>query len=497
MEKDRFTTSVKSVMRTRENQTTVNKSLVLVVLCFSILLTCHAAYAEWQVSQFGITWVFDKDYSVGRFANGDYWVVGPVTITAIDPPSIELDGRIVNGSMINPSPRLGREQGYDSAMYGRYAVAGDYNAALNAARPDGNDLSESNSLALGPGSSLVSTISTPLTSGATQLQSAAILTVLDGPAPEGSFRPAYCGEDKTIRHNKSQLNYSLLACLPPVANTPDLSTVERSFERPWLDHIPDWLGRSHHPADNMPDYGREIATTIGVGALMLHLDFTDQQKEVLLIRYVQLGIDFYGIVQDGGRSNWVNNGGHAGGRKWPILFAGLVLDDPNMTDIGQRSGDYLYSEGCGPGNEPPDYVHFGEDDQTFYVTAEDVEMTHSSEWRPDSRDAERIPYESEDIGLPEWGIRHATDPYRSNKFWQTAYRRVSSPAWGGFVLAAQIMGAKELWNHDALFDYKDRYMKVEVKLRETSRFVENMWDAYRANYGTAWPMDAAGDDRDQ
>ena len=38
-----------------------------------------------SVSQYGITWTFDKPARVGQFINGDYYVVGPVTVTVIDP----------------------------------------------------------------------------------------------------------------------------------------------------------------------------------------------------------------------------------------------------------------------------------------------------------------------------------------------------------------------------------------------------------------------------
>ncbi|MBN2593269.1 MAG: hypothetical protein JXA81_07160 [Sedimentisphaerales bacterium] len=454
-------------------------------LIIAALITCFAlplcAARQSQISQFGITWTFDKDYTVGQFANGDYWVVGPVTIVRIHPVSVELNGRTMNGSMINPSPRNGQRQGYDSAAYGRYARPGDFDPSLNVARPNNEQLSTSNPLVLQPNSSLVSTESTLLVNDSTQLKAAAVLTVLDAPAKEGSFRPPYSGTDKTVRFNKEQLGYSLLASLKPVPGTPSVGEVERYFERPWIDHIPLWPATALHPVDNMPPYGREISTQIGVGALMLHLNFSNTQKEKLLVRYVQLGIDLYGIVQDGGEKNWTGMGGHASGRKWPILFAGLVLNDPNMKNIGRTDiTDY------GPAH--PEYVHFGEDDQTFYVTEADIEVTHSSLWSPDRRDAQKIPYEQEDIGLPEWGIVHADGPERSNKFWITAYRQVSSPGWGGFVLAAHIMKAKELWNHDALFDYKDRYMQIETQWRQTSKFVLSMWSAYRKDYGPVWTM---------
>ena len=458
-------------------------------LLIAVLLACLArplwgAVRQSQISQFGITWMFDKDYSVGQFANGDYWVVGPVTIIQIKPASFEVNSRTINGSMVNPSPKLGIRQGYDSAMYGRYTRAGNFDPSLNVARPNGRDLSENNPLVLQPDSSLVSTVSMPKADSSPQLKTAAVLTVLESPAPEGSFRPPYSGTDKTIRFNSSQLDYTLLVSLKPVPGVPSLTSVERYFERPWLDHIPGWMGRSHHPLDNMEDYDRDICTREGIGALMLHLNFTNQQKRTLFVRFVQVGLDNYGVIQDGGRENWRQDSG----RKFPILFAGLALNDPDMKSIGEKSGDYAHTAPYGPGNPPPDIIRFEEDTTAFYVTQVDVDMTHGPQWNPDRRDAMRLPYEKEDIGLPEWGKVRSYNRTIINKYWKTTYRQVIGQAYGGFVLAMHIMGVKDLWNHDVMFDFTDRYMQVEVEVRQSSRFVESMWDTYRADYGPVWTM---------
>ena len=44
-----------------------------------------------HITQYGITWYFDREYHYGTFANGDYWVVNPyggdVVITRITPQS--------------------------------------------------------------------------------------------------------------------------------------------------------------------------------------------------------------------------------------------------------------------------------------------------------------------------------------------------------------------------------------------------------------------------
>ncbi len=423
-----------------------------------------------QISQFGITWTFDREYEGGQFANGDYWVVGPVTITAISPASVLSGTRVMNGSMINPSPKSGVMQGYDSAMYEGYGPY--FDAALNVARPGGQDLSAANALVVPPGSSLVSTISLEEEGARPQLQTAAILTVLDAPAPAGSFRPPYSGSDKSIRFNESQINTGLLHRLPPVASTPAMTEVERLFERPWIDHVSGWVGRYHHPVENMPDYGREIATEVGIGALMLHLDLPYAQKETLLARYLQLGIDLYGVLQDGGEENWPPNGGHASGRKWPVLFAGLMFGDAAMQAVGPGDGSGQF--------------WFGEDGQTFYVTQSDIALTHA----PDLRGCYLTEYEPSDLGLPEWGIVHATDPTADNKAWCAPYRQCcTANAWNGFLLAALVMDAKELWAHDAIFDYADRYMATEPVgewTRSWSDFAEEMWDSYRADYGPVW-----------
>ena len=421
-----------------------------------------------EITRFGITWTFDGEYEYGRYANGDYWVVGPVTIEAIDPPSTEINGRTRHGSMINPSPADGTTQGYDSAM-----SVTSYEPAFNAAL----DVSAESPLVVPPGSSLVSTISVDEAGHRPQIRESSILTVVDHIPPEGSFRPPYSGSDKSSRFNVAQLDTAVLERLDRVAGTPDVESVADRFERPWVEHIPGWNGREAYPQRNMPGYGRDIAARVGEAALMLHLDFPLEEKEPLLIRFVQLGIDNFGVVEDGGRTNWVPNGGHGSGRKWPVLFAGIVLGDPEMKAIGERSGSYLYSDDFGPGDPPPDYVHFGEDSQTFYV----------EETAPGEYNYGHGGYTAEHEGMPEYGIRHATDPSRNDVSWGGASYRIccTGNAWVGFVLAARIMEARELWNHDPLFDYQDRFMQVQEEegapswQRSWNEFVETMWDTYR------------------
>ena len=75
---------------------------------------------EESVSEYGITWTFEKPARAGRFINGDWYVVGPVVVVKIDPAprygnevdDDELDGRekvpvdrrCRNGSMLTCPP---------------------------------------------------------------------------------------------------------------------------------------------------------------------------------------------------------------------------------------------------------------------------------------------------------------------------------------------------------------------------------------------------------
>ncbi len=412
-----------------------------------------------RLTQFGIEWVFDRAYEVGQFANGDWWVVGPVRIVNIDPQSTVTAGRTINGSMINPSPRNGMTQGYDSTMYAQYKSPGNYEPLENVAA----GISTKSPLIVPTSSSLVSTVSQSLGNTRPQIETAAVLTVLDQAPPDGSFRPAYSDPSKRIRFNERQLDYDLLGKLPKLASTPGLKSVEQSLRRPWLDHVPQWIGRYIHPAENMPDYGRDMADVIGRASLALNLDFTDAEKRETLVSLVQLGIDFYGVATNGGANNWAAAAGHMSGRKWPILFAGIMLGDPDMGGIGFDTS-----------------IKFGEDGQTFYV----------EETSPGVFNNGNGGYTAKQVGLAEWGTAHSHRPSLDDADWHGDPYRLCCTAnsWWGQILSARIMGAQGLWNHDELFDYQDRYYDENVargildyRLR-WSRFPIDMWNAYRSSY---------------
>ena len=272
-----------------------------------------------SVTQYGITWTFAQPASTGRFITGDWWVVGPVTVQSVTPaPTADRHGSVVN-------PPAGDKQGYD----GRSA---HFDASLRPPFP----------LNLKPGESLVSTASVDAIGDRTAdtvpgqycrgpLRTAAVLTCVDAPPPSDAFRPAYVGTWKTV-FTVGQLRRDRLPRLQAPGQVPDVKPYERQLERIWLDHQREWVNRMMHPLENMPDYGREITNIVSDVGLLVLLDDPDRTRETLLLRFVQKGIDYYGVVQSDDNL-WIGNGGHNSGRRWPILFAGLMLGHEGMSHV--------------------------------------------------------------------------------------------------------------------------------------------------------------------
>jgi hypothetical protein len=670
-------------------------------------------YVSDAVSQFGITWTFDKDYQIGQFANHDMWVLRPVVLVSISPKSIQQDfsyvlhkgvsykcikshfsasesepgfgknwtyywilegqattpwvlstsyhdDRIINGSMFNPQPTSTGSvpQGFDDALLGGCIYDHTKNVGFGIS-----------SLIISSPVTLASSISADVTSGRYYLKTVALLTVLDAPAPAGSFRPYYNTTDKFILFNESTVlaNSALLQNLDisdvsvaisgaanhlealhkdALDNPSDINeTVERYFERPWLLFNYGPNNSYFAPFENCKEYSRDYSEQIGVASLMLNSDLSGggktsfENKKTLLIRFIQAGIDFYGVASSAyGRNIWKAAAGHTQGAKWPIMFAGIMLNYDSMKNIGLVSGDYVYGGGnVWPSVTPLDYIHFGEDDQTFYVGDDQIYNTpyslycyHESEtgvngdvtsggmvtvtkgskvvtlandtWNVTAHPAywkaivfktgdgvinqyarkyyiQSIdtaagilemtePYEgvtasglsyaiaekiwyghgnasdntvgNEDYpeyleshrGMPEWGERHGgkedfTWFMSDTPNWTRQYRLSGTAnSFTGFVLSALIMGQKDSWNHNALFDYMDRFIQVQQGLWDTAilfpdekyygyttkalmmgdykdgdlirdlhelsyitknSFVYDMWKKYRANYGPIWP----------
>ncbi len=428
-----------------------------------------------EVSQYGITWTFEKPVRSGQFITGDWWVLGPVNVIKITPApgklSVSENNKIAktrygetilvenpdmrNGSMV--ADKCGYSEGYDSRIL-------SYNAALSLKIPYN----------LRPSESLISTISNTAvpvdnfcknimvnTEKKCQnvLKAAAVLTCLAVQPPEDAFRPAYTGSEKSIYREKD-LKWDLLPKLKTAGTVPSWEEFERYFQRPWIENMLEWTQQVLNANENQPNYGREHSRLVSLAGLMLCLDVPKEKKRKLALGLIQYGIDISGCAKNGGQWNW--GGGHSSGRKWPVLFASLMLGEPKIYEL-------------------PASAVFQEDAQTYYgkgwfgqtvlwqMVFHHVALTGYEERRPDE----------------------ITDKWLKLS---EGYRVCcTSSAWVGTALAARCMKAIKLWGHDAYFDYVDRWMqqddpyksargkfprpKQETKAGDD--FVTAMWEANR------------------
>jgi hypothetical protein len=404
-----------------------------------------------SISQYGMTWTFDKPARVGQFVNGDWYVVGPITIKQIDPkplygaqiPRNQLDPldkerkeeqRVRNGFMLNPPAAM--KVAYDSG------VRNWFDPSLIQKLP----------IAMKPGDSLVSTISMPKglelsaplrnkiergVEDSSPIRTAAVLTCLAEPQPLDAFRPAFCDRGQRI-YLARNLKRNLLPRAAATKSLPNLKQYIRFTQRPWVGTC--FFG-FEEPVENMPSYGLEYGRVSGISALLLCTDLTPEQKEPLLDNYVQIGIDLGGMIR-AGHPGWTAWGGHGSGRKLPIVFSGLLLGDEQLANI----------------NKSFPRVSFGEDEQTAYgdcwTGAKVVFTGHSGIdaatgiGRNTGRGNAWGPYEH--TPPADWGDGQNTSE---------AYRRCcTSVGWVGQALALRLMHAERAWNHDAFFDYVDRWM---------------------------------------
>ncbi|MEW6252347.1 MAG: hypothetical protein AB1716_17045, partial [Planctomycetota bacterium] len=404
-----------------------------------------------SISQYGITWTFDRTYQVGQYSTGDWWVVGPVTVSSVTPA---WDGT-KNGSMIDPVGTASQSnwQALDTR-------AGGFSASLRTTFP----------VTISPSTkpkSLLSCIgrASQYAGGANQVVSAAaVLTVVVAAPPADAFRPCYAAGSKTT-YRASNVNYSLLPSLTaPAGGAPDYVVTGR-VARPWIDFGPKVTGAQVHPDENMPPYPRDSAQQVAELSLLCCVSGANQH--VYTNRLIQLGIDLYDValVNDDAFRAY---GGFGSGRKWPILFAGIMLGDPGMLQPP------MFTDSL------PTIHKFGEDGHTYYGQATAQYPAGQPLWG----------WDCDSVGLhaPWWGNHDCRDP--NGLLWPEqlinggGYRGCcTSATWTGQALAARLLNAQGIWGHPAFFEYVDRWVADGGGNGNTfpygTNFVRDMWVLYR------------------
>ncbi|MEX0745949.1 MAG: hypothetical protein WD118_10155 [Phycisphaeraceae bacterium] len=452
-----------------------------------------------SITQYGITWTFEQPVRAGQFVTGDWYIVGPATVVQIDPKPLfgdevkdHPDWEIINeravtedrfegawarhGSVLNMQVSASRSA-FDSRLAHRH-----YDPEQFAHLP----------ISMESGDALISTISAPDPLGAYSghgqpVLAAAVLTSLEAPVPADAFRPAYVDREQHI-YLARNLQRQRLHALPRVDAAPaNLSEWARFYQRPWLDIVA-W-GYAN-PELNSPRYGQRITQGTSQASLLLHMDYPALDKEQLLIGFMQYSIDLWGMARAAGEAGervdaWTGHGGFGGGRKWAIMFGGLLFDDESMSQ---------------PTKTYPSLV-FGEDTQTAdgqSWTGHDTVFTSHPRWADESLELHR----------PEDWAAIREENGRRRGFQSDGYRRCcTSIVWPGQALVARIMRAEEDWDHEPFFRYVDRWMEEE-DIQATARVVEaargnddswtfrqlptdpfqqEMWDMYRHDLPPAKP----------
>ncbi len=472
------------------------KICLLVIAAFFCAFTQNARAEKTDtITQYGITWKLSQPAEVGQFVSGDHYVVGKCEVVAITP----APGNGRNGSELNP-PLNDGASGYDSREESER-----YDPKMATPLP----------IRMKPGDALVSTISATdaefghfvnwlrgSDKSPCPVKSACVLTCLAEAAPADAFRPSYCDRSQKI-YLARNLKRNLLPSLPYGKDTYacdygvlKLKEFEDHYSRVWLDLV---YFSFDAPIEYQPQYAHELARAAGMASLILMTDLPPLRKEKLLIGFVQNGIDLWGIVR-AGFHGWHAHGGHGSGRKWPIIFAGLMLGDEEMAS---------------PNKTYPD-CQFGEDMQTLYKrswTGANVVYTGHMGVDKNGNDV--------NTKQPGWGQYEHLQP----KDWpidpgepgmNEMYRRnCTSTGWVGEALAARIMHAEKNWGHDAFFSYVDRWMTEDDTeslkiIKEQTKFppypatgldcgsadwarqkqawdpfIEEMWKNYRNNIAPA------------
>jgi hypothetical protein len=432
-----------------------------------------------SVSQYGITWTFERPARVGQFVNGDWYVIGPVTVKSIDPkplygkaiPADQLDATdkerkenewVRNGFMLNPPAQM--RVSYDSG------VRNWFDPTLIQRLP----------VKMRSGDSLVSTISMPKgvilraqlrndiergVEDSSPIRAAAVLTCVSQPQPADAFRPAFCDRSQRMYFARN-LKRELLPKAAAPKSTPPVELYVRFTQRPWVGTC--FFG-FEEPVENMPQYGLEYGRVAGISALLLCTDLAPWLKEPLLVSYVQVGIDLGGMVR-AGHPGWTSWGGHGSGRKLPIVFAGLLLGDEQLSNI----------------NRSLPRLSFGEDEQTVdgpcWTGASVVFAGHSG--------IDTATGAGRDRGNG-WGPYEHTPPseWKEGQNTSEAYRRCcTSIGWVAQALALRLLHAEKSWNHPSFFDYVDRWMYEDdtKSLQAIKAATGKDYDRDWSRQGQAW-----------
>ncbi len=287
-----------------------------------------------------ITFHFDREYECGQFLNGDWWLKaenGRVGIERITPdhlPGCESGGACRHGWEI--ASEVWDRQGLSSFA--------DVYQARTQSLPAEIAVTDTPV-------SIMKGIDNRMESGCDRdncFLFAAVLTVVPVAPPPNAFRPAYAGPDArgADYYTHCDIRYELLPSLPmeqaligldiedvsAFLSTPFLGQNGRNNQRRGNMTLTQGFLASASTAGSVNGYHAARAQRLGDAVLRLMLsDFdpmTQPEHRLALVRLIQVGIDYSGIVRNWHESDRIKATASA------IAIAAFLLGDPELAATG-------------------------------------------------------------------------------------------------------------------------------------------------------------------
>lgn len=438
-----------------------------------------------QLSQHGVTFSFAAPRPVGQYANGDWWVLGPVSITSISPEAALHDGvrqdgtsytgRAVHGTMVNPgnrsfasgglaaNNRTNTVQGWDSiTQAGFVGVAAPYSVSANV---DPGATGSPLNVASGSVVKFVSRLTNLPINVRPAGNDMIVLTVVDAIPASDAIRPGVSRASKASMINASQFDLSVFQNLAPTPGAPTYVQALNWIDRYHEASLPDTINNIHAKGiNNHPEYGRDIGNNLHRALLCLHLNsFTPEQKITLLTRFAAIADDLVSRAEEGSITL-----GAGGGNQWklPTIVVCAAALGPNVP------ASWLTWLSGGNRNI------WAENSQIFRVQASDIALArYTADGRP------RSPFTYQMLGSAEWGEQHSTAPQNSGSNWNLLYRDIVGYSLIGGVLAVDLTtGGRALWDHPDFWLYMDSLYGRRLEGGSGNQalpFVREMLTAYR------------------
>lgn len=437
-----------------------------------------------QIATNGTTFTFSAPRPAGQYANGDWWVLGPVSITSISPASTVqasgVDGngttftnRAVHGAMVNPGNRSyapggltgnnignGVRQGFDGIGQGVSGIA--YTSADNV---DPGATGAPVTLTSGSVVKFVSALTNiPVNRRPVGLDMV-VLTVVDSIPRAGDLRPGVSRARKPSNINSSQFNLGVFRNLAPPASAPSFATALSWVDRYVEAAFPDFLtNTSLKGANNHPEYGQDVANQLHPAMLCLHLNsFSAEQKRILLCHMATIADDFVARAEEGSITQPIGGGNSM--KKALIVICAAAL--------GRHMPASWQTFLAAANNN-----RWAEDGQIFNVAGRHIGLSRASaDGRPRSAYTYRM------LGSADWIEQPTGNGIFAGSNWNAFYRDiVSYSVYGGALAVELTTGGKALWQNDSFWRYYDTVFLRRFEGspgNQMTTFVRDMAAAYR------------------